>query len=233
MKRNSIMTRPTKPFTISFAELAARKAAKKNQFTRVAFEFATDAELLLCASSAGVGEVRVLNKLLDQACLTKGQRTNLITFLNECGYASIQIDPERRIFNSQALVDFEIARPMEEEPNLDTRHRPDRAQALAFLNTVGLYGARLVHGGSNDMAHALYECNGRSARQFIKKLTVGFYQTHGLRFTKKANAPTWGNGKKEFIEVAEIDGQPMGFIEIIVIGGQHQTARIKFTNYAE
>jgi hypothetical protein len=77
-----------------------------------------------------------------------------------------------RITDPNGMTPFDASCPMHEEPNLVARHSPDRRVAVAFLQALGLTGARYVRMGSFDSPPARYECDWQSARKLVEQITI-------------------------------------------------------------
>ena len=139
--------------------------------TRLPFEYATDAELILGAHTCGIDETDHAH-LIDADVLSARQRTQIIEFIRGEGFKSIQVDMSNRITNPNCLTPFDASCPVHEEPNLVARHSPDRGAAVAFLQALGLKGVRYVRRGSFDSPPALYECDWKSARSLVDRITA-------------------------------------------------------------
>jgi hypothetical protein len=83
------------------------------ELTIVPLEKATNAELILAAVFAGAGEAEPdVSDIVDEYDLNQEQRQALITYLNAVGFYNIQIDPNERVDNPDALIPFNVALPM-------------------------------------------------------------------------------------------------------------------------
>ena len=209
--------------------------------TRIPFELATDAELIICAHGAGISESRSAG-LIDNNSLTPKERASVISFVRRCGYKSIQVDPQRRVYNPNSMTEYDVALAKKDDANLDARHRPDRKATLAFLRGLGLNLVEYVHGGSRDVLTALYACEKRSAQKFIRRLLTRRQETCLERYATIgdlrlgfAYPHTKGSAARRsyFIDVADSTGLMLGQIELTVFDGATTTAHIKFTNYAD